>query len=954
MSDYIDETPLTDEEIAAAIAAAKKAKAEKAKVKNQNKSRKPNNNYKKKNYNKAKSQDEESSENLFDEIDSVADTEEDDENLSPKMKSAKSFSNAFAAAKSKREMDLQKRKSEAEEADEAEAEPETETEEEASAAESDVTEESVNEGGSFEENEEAFDEEENAQFDENEDANGDEYIDDLGEDDDDGIFDTDNEDEQYVENVEIDDGDYEEEQLDDDEDDEDDDEDDDDESAFSTKTKVIIGIIIAILVLAIIGAGVFFLTRGKSQGGEPTVSSQISDGSVTGIHFKDPSLSLMVGETVPLEIIVEPEDAEDKVLKLKSNDPAIAKVDEQGKITGVASGSTTVTATLKSNETITATLVVNVIDDDQDAINMYNKFVNSILDGSTDIDSDSDTDSDSDSDSDTDESEAQNEEDTDSDSDTDTRKKVVEKDVLTGSMIKDLDSDGNLDLALYYKGAEDSVNVRIFKLADPNAKEEEPEEEEPQYDEFGNLIESTDTDTEDAGENTDSEKKSDDKKDSGEKVITEIAKDTEQYTTCYAAIEENASWNTCFVQIKEEETATAKVTILSSGYESPSYEFVSEDQTIATVDAQGNIKGIKPGTTFVTVTSPLNSDAMAKIKVTVKDDTDLLDDYLAQIPTVNSTNDSVFPTETLTGKAIVDLDNDGVSELLLRFDYGSNVQTINMVKVENDQCVVYKTYNNLSDLYEYSEGSGYYSNSILVHYTTGKLCMEYRGVVAKEDSSTKTSEQKILSVENSGSLSELVNFRTTTDITTKTVTSEVVVSDDDDTSSTTSDGSSSIVDEDSDVWYDNDTDSDESVTSDDGSGEYYDEDIETSYAALTFDDILDVESGSISLSSKKAEKKLPEAAAAPGDDDEDGDYDDQAYDDDDTSSADETSTSSQSDDDDDSNESQVTSTVTSEVTEETTKYFVNGSPVEKSVYEEMLATYAARYSVWNAWESVDK
>ena len=46
------------------------------------------------------------------------------------------------------------------------------------------------------------------------------------------------------------------------------------------------------------------------------------------------------------------------------------------------------------------------------------------------------------------------------------------------------------------------------------------------------------------------------------------------------------------------------------------------------------------------------------------------------------------------------------------------------------------------------------------------------------------------------------------------------------------------------------------------------------------------------------------------------------------------------------------STVTSEIEEETTKYFVNGSSVEKSVYEEMLATFSARYSVWNAWESV--
>ncbi|MBQ1794775.1 MAG: SUF system NifU family Fe-S cluster assembly protein, partial [Treponema sp.] len=38
-------------------------------------------------------------------------------------------------------------------------------------------------------------------------------------------------------------------------------------------------------------------------------------------------------ESKSLEIIIEPEGAADKVFKLKSNDPAIAKVDEKGVIT---------------------------------------------------------------------------------------------------------------------------------------------------------------------------------------------------------------------------------------------------------------------------------------------------------------------------------------------------------------------------------------------------------------------------------------------------------------------------------------------------------------------------------------------------------------------------------------------------------------------------------------------
>jgi len=949
MSDY-NEAPSTEAEIEDVISEAKKA----AKAQNPNKSGRSrrNNYYRNKNRNRTKAQDEESSENLFSEIDSVADAEEDDdENLSPKMKSAKEFSNAFVTAKKKRDEDLKAKRSahqeisemeEFEEEDEAEEESEQQTDQQADEQPETDAEDAAEEEQEFEEYE---DDNEPADFEV--DSEEEDYSDDSENSDDeeyDGIFDTDDENEEYIENVDVDDenddldDDDDKDKDDDDDDDEDDDSDEDDEEAFSTKAKVLIGVIIAILVLAIVGAGVFFMNKDDKGSINTTTSSQAPDGSVTGIHFAEPAVSLRVGETVPLNIVVEPENAKDKVLKLKSNDPTIAKVDEQGKLTGVASGSTTVTATLKNNESIVASLIVNVIDDDQDALNVYNKFVNALVDGSTDIDTETDTDSESEQQYDEFGNPIESE-DTDSDTDTERDVEVKPKAVLTGNIIKDLDDDGSMELALYYKGERDESEVRIFRLADPDEAAEEEENEEPQYDEFGNLIESEDTDTE-----TDTEKKDD--KAPSEKVLTEVPAETELYEKCYSKIEsDGASWNTSFIEIKEEETASAKVDILSKGYESPSYIYESEDKTIATIDNQGTIKAVKPGTTYIVVTSPLNSEAMAKIKVRIKDDTDLLDDYLDKIPTVNSTNDAVFPTETLTGKAIIDIDNDGVSELLLRFDYGEHVQTINMVKVENEKCVVYKTYNNLSDLYEYNEGNGYYKNSILVHYTSGKVCMEYRGVVSKDDSKSRITEQKILSLEKSGSLSELVHFRTTTDITTKTVTSEVEI--EDDYSYTTSEDTSSVVDTDSEVWYD-DTDSEESGSGDD-TGNYYEDDddsygYEASYAQLTFDDIVEAENNGIDLAIKKAEKKLPEAAAAPEDDDEDDNDDDAA----DSSS----STFDNDDDDDYTPSSKMTSTVTSEITEETTKYFVNGAPVEQSVYEEMLATYSARYSVWSAWEQV--
>lgn len=944
MSDYIDETPLTDEEIAAAIAAAKKAKAERARAQKaaaaQEQSAETAEN----------GDDGESSESLFDEIDSAA---ESDEKLSPKMKSAKSFSNAFAAARSRREEELRRKKTEREEEklqdEQSPADYVEEQDDLTAAQEFDVDSEDV-EFAPAEEDAQPFESYEQQEYSEEDSAaefavdDEDEYYTADGEEPEqvefDGIFSPDDEENPQIgARVPVDEIEENEEY-----DDEDDDEED---SAVSTRTKVIIGIIIAVLVLAIIGVGAYFALK-SGNGGNDTdsdVSSSVSD--VKSLSFSEASISLRVGETAPLNIIVEPEDAKDRVLKLKSNDTSIATVDSTGLVTGVSSGSTTITATLKSNETITASVIINVIDENQNAINIYNKFITSILDGSTDIDSDAETDSEEVTDTDTEEYS-----DSDSDSDTDAEKPVTNSSTLTGSIIRDLNNDGNLELALYFMDDEIGSEVRIFYLAEEG--EEDTDSEEPQYDEYGNLIESTD---EDSDSDTDTASDSDTNKPIKDKVLTELDVYSEMYSVCYGAIaQDESSWDTVYLEIKEGETAKTRVTILSEDYKSPTFVYETSDKEIATVDNQGNVKGLKPGECTVTVTSPLNSDAMATVKIRVKDDTDLLEDYLNQIPVVNQTNDSVIPTETLIGKKITDIDGDGVSELLLKFSYGNDVETINIVKIINEQCVVYKTYNNLSDLYSYYEGQGSYANSILIHYTTGKVCLEYRAVTAKEGSKTKTSEQKILSLEENGRLSELVKFSTTTDISTKTVTSEVVIEDpsyndsDDYTSSDdwygdeSSDNYYDDTDDTDDYYYD---DSSDDYGYDDGNGGY--QGSYAQYVARNFENVnSQVETDSemaktngIDMSVKKLAKILPQPAAAPDDENEDDysdDYgDDNPYEDD-----------SQADDD----VSRITSTVTSEITEETTKYFVNGTAVEQSVYEETLSTYSSRYAVWSDWDPV--
>ncbi len=68
-----------------------------------------------------------------------------------------------------------------------------------------------------------------------------------------------------------------------------------------------------------------------------------SAGSIT-LDYED--VSLNIGETVKLTATVLPEEASDKSVSWASSDPGIASVDENGTVTAVTSGKTTITATI--------------------------------------------------------------------------------------------------------------------------------------------------------------------------------------------------------------------------------------------------------------------------------------------------------------------------------------------------------------------------------------------------------------------------------------------------------------------------------------------------------------------------------------------------------------------------------------------------------------------------------
>ena len=66
--------------------------------------------------------------------------------------------------------------------------------------------------------------------------------------------------------------------------------------------------------------------------------------AVTGLGLSSMSIAIQVGQTFTLETTVTPEDASDKSVVWASSDTSIAKVDENGVVTGVAEGTATITA----------------------------------------------------------------------------------------------------------------------------------------------------------------------------------------------------------------------------------------------------------------------------------------------------------------------------------------------------------------------------------------------------------------------------------------------------------------------------------------------------------------------------------------------------------------------------------------------------------------------------------
>ena len=96
-----------------------------------------------------------------------------------------------------------------------------------------------------------------------------------------------------------------------------------------------------------------FSCKGAVKPGERTIA-------VTGVSLNKTELSLVVGSNETLSATVEPATATNKAVTWKSSKPAVAEVDETGKVTAKQAGTATITVTTKDGGK-TATCEVKVL-----------------------------------------------------------------------------------------------------------------------------------------------------------------------------------------------------------------------------------------------------------------------------------------------------------------------------------------------------------------------------------------------------------------------------------------------------------------------------------------------------------------------------------------------------------------------------------------------------------------
>ena len=96
-------------------------------------------------------------------------------------------------------------------------------------------------------------------------------------------------------------------------------------------------------------------------------SAETMSVAVTSITLSQSTATLTTGENLTLTATITPSDADINLISWSSSNPTIATVDTTGKVTAVAPGTATITATATDGSDVTASCEVNVIAPQQDS-----------------------------------------------------------------------------------------------------------------------------------------------------------------------------------------------------------------------------------------------------------------------------------------------------------------------------------------------------------------------------------------------------------------------------------------------------------------------------------------------------------------------------------------------------------------------------------------------------------
>lgn len=105
-------------------------------------------------------------------------------------------------------------------------------------------------------------------------------------------------------------------------------------------------------------AGEAVITASSENGETDSCHVKVSDKLISEITLNATGVRIEVGKTIQLEATYRPADASHVVLNWESSDTSIATVNEEGFVTGIAPGVTTITC--KSDNDISASCTVNV------------------------------------------------------------------------------------------------------------------------------------------------------------------------------------------------------------------------------------------------------------------------------------------------------------------------------------------------------------------------------------------------------------------------------------------------------------------------------------------------------------------------------------------------------------------------------------------------------------------